>query len=560
MFPDLKLDLQVLQHTTVRSGTYKHFDASEYPSYPGKEHYKLLSFLAQKYQGKTIIDVGTHRGASALALSSNSANHVQSFDIVDQVDPELKKIKNITFNLDNLWDLKIREKWKETLLSSPLIFLDVDPHNGKMELEFYEFLKQHDYQGILICDDIWYFKEMRDHFWYHVPTDHKCDVTKFGHWSGTGLISFNKHLIGHFRHLTLPNLEKERIKSARAWTFVTAYFDLTKCSDASQAINDRPNTFYLNAANTTMSLDANLVVFTEPRYVATLEALRPAHLKHKTKYITMEFDDFPLNKYRQRILDNRKKVPSADPRNTPSYYLFCMARYEMLKNIIAENPFKSTHFGWINVCIERYGYRDAMALEGVMNEFRDKFSTCYIDYIPPSMLNNPTEFWQFGRCSLCSGFFTGNGEYMTKFCQFIEQEFMTQMEAGYGHADEQLYSFIYFAHPEIFEIYFADYLSMVTNYVKVVEDVGTIIGCLIKNAFSHGNYQLANAACKAVWKYCHTQQPGKERPYMDVLSTSILGPLRQFYLRTALIVARNVGDYDFASKVLVEIKCLELGQ
>ena len=29
-------------------------------------------------------------------------------------------------------------------------------------------LKKIDYQGFIICDDIWYFKEMRNNFWYKI--------------------------------------------------------------------------------------------------------------------------------------------------------------------------------------------------------------------------------------------------------------------------------------------------------------------------------------------------------------------------------------------------------
>ena len=43
---------------------------------PGAEHYKLLAYLSTRYHSTTIIDLGTDKGCSALALSYNQSNRV----------------------------------------------------------------------------------------------------------------------------------------------------------------------------------------------------------------------------------------------------------------------------------------------------------------------------------------------------------------------------------------------------------------------------------------------------------------------------------------------------
>jgi hypothetical protein len=523
-----QLDLEKINDIDISILPYNGFDASEHPSYPGKEHYKLLAFLSNQINSRDILDIGTHRGFSAIALSHNFTNTVHSFDIVENIDQRMKMIPNINFYIEDLWNPETREKRKEMILNSGMIFLDIDPHDGIREYEFYCFLRDNNYSGVLIVDDIWYFKGMRDNFWYLIPSENKLDITKYGHWSGSGLIKFN-------------NINSNYNNN---WTFVTAYFDLTKCPDASQEIKNRDFEYYLNAANTTMCIDANLVVYCEPEFLEKFKNLRPDHLKHKTHYITCEFDDFPLNKYRNKIIENRKKIPSADPRNTASYYLFCMSRYEMIKRSIDENIFGSTHFAWINICIERYGYRNVMALEEVMAENRNKFSTCYIDFIPQSVVNNLPFYFERGRCSLCSGFFTGNTYYFRLFCELIEKQFLEYLEAGYGHADEQLYSPIYFKHPEIFKVYFGDYLSMVTNYAKVKTDTHSIIYFLMNNSFNHQYYHITYMAGKAIWKFIHENSPYKDRSY-DATISDLLGESKNHFLNMFKISARAIGDYSF---------------
>lgn len=158
---------------------------------PGQEHYKLLAYLASLYNNVDIFDIGTYYGYSALALASgNASNNVLSFDLEVKGSPPV--VPNIMYYFDNLMEESGQKLWKKRLLASPLIMLDIDPHEGTREYEFYLWLRDNNYQGIVVCDDIVHFKEMRDNFWDKVAPEHKMDVTKFGHWSGTGLIFFNR--------------------------------------------------------------------------------------------------------------------------------------------------------------------------------------------------------------------------------------------------------------------------------------------------------------------------------------------------------------------------------
>jgi hypothetical protein len=466
-------------------------NSDEFNSRPGREHYKLLSYLSTKFENSIILDIGTHQGASALALSYNPTNTVHTFDIVDKVPAGIRARENIRFSMDNLFDLSGQAKWRETILSAAFIVLDVDPHNGSMEIDMYNYLKEIGYSGFVVCDDIWHFKEMRDKFWYQVPYSERYDVTDLGHWSGTGIISFNPDI-------TFPKRDNSD------WTLVTAYFDLTKCPDASVEINKRGAGHYLSHAVSTMTLPYNLVVYCEQESVDALKALRPAYLAEKTRYVISTFDEFKIMdrnfaEYRTKIQQNRVEHPyHFDNRNTASYYLFCMSRYIMLKETIDANTFGSTHFAWINICIERMGTSNVQRLDEALAVKRDRFSTCYIDYIPESMINNRAEYFKWGRCSMCSGFFTGNAEYMWKVCDKIEKKFVEFVEAGYGHADEQLFSPVYFQNKDLFEHYYGDYRQMITNYASIYEAAEPPIYNFVRNSFKHGDYDKCREACEFV--------------------------------------------------------------
>jgi len=226
----IDLDSLQRQHPTVAI----HWNEFNEPA--GNEHYKLLSYLGSLYEGRDIFDIGTHRGASALALSNgHSTNHIYSFDLEHKYT--LPVVENVSYHTDDLMSDAGKALWREKLLGSAFIFLDIDPHEGTREYEFYLWLKAQNYQGFVVCDDIWYFKEMRDNFWYKIPAEDKLDITDLGHWSGTGILRFT------------PSELWPAVKVPDNWTVVTAYFDLTKMPDASASIKARPSQHYLASAN-----------------------------------------------------------------------------------------------------------------------------------------------------------------------------------------------------------------------------------------------------------------------------------------------------------------------
>lgn len=461
----------------------------------GKEHFRFLAYLSSIFQNATIVNIHTNGGYEALALSYNESNTVYSFDTTNHItNPKLRERNNIQWNTENICDPVVREKWRNILLGAAFIFVDMEPHDGRAEYEFYEYLTEIGYKGFVVFDDIWYFKSMRNEFWYKIPETQRYDMTEVAHWSGCGIVSFNDQI----------RFDK---RDNSNWTLVTAYFNLTKCPDASPEICARDKNYYFSHAISTLSLPYNLVIYCDEESRQQIEQIRPAWFADKTRYIIREFDELrfykhgePLSRtfrdYRIKINENRRVKPyHFDNRNTASYYLFCMARYAMLKETITENPFGSTHFAWINFCIERMGFSNLIRLDEALAVRRDKFSTCYIDYVPESLVKNTHEYFQFGRCSMCSGFFTGNREYMFQVCDLVENKFLEYLHQGYGHADEQLFSPVYFENPHLFEHYYGDYLQMITNYKYIYEAPHAPVHNFIRNSYNNKNYAKCLEGC-----------------------------------------------------------------
>lgn len=160
----------------------------EYRNYfldiPGREHYKLLAYYSLQFNDSCILDIGTYKGCSALALAFNERNEVKSFDIRSG----LRNISNAPSNIEFILDDILNPKYRDLILNSPLILLDTD-HLGEFENTFYDYLQNIGYKGLLLLDDIKLNTEMKD-FWENI-TKQKFDLSDVGHHSGTGLVNFN---------------------------------------------------------------------------------------------------------------------------------------------------------------------------------------------------------------------------------------------------------------------------------------------------------------------------------------------------------------------------------
>lgn len=149
----------------------------------GQEHYRLLIHLCYCWDGTILTDIGTHKGASALALAQNPKNMVMSYDLTDQRENDIGA-KNTGFR----WgDFRTDVVMQEYILKSSVVMLDID-NAYENEIWLYQFLLEHSWKGIMICGGIHHRADMKK-FWEEVKTD-KIDLTRYGHGTGTGVVLF----------------------------------------------------------------------------------------------------------------------------------------------------------------------------------------------------------------------------------------------------------------------------------------------------------------------------------------------------------------------------------
>lgn len=172
-------------------------EGPDYPAvWPG-EHYKLLSGFVRHLKPRTVVEIGTFRGISTLALAKYLPENgrIVTFDVVpwDKVTTTALRKSDIgerlTQNIDDLANMRTVEKHSLLLKSADLIFIDA-AKDGVMERHFIRNLKALGLKPnvVVIFDDtrLWNMLDI----WRSIDFP-KLDLTSFGHWAGTGVVHWN---------------------------------------------------------------------------------------------------------------------------------------------------------------------------------------------------------------------------------------------------------------------------------------------------------------------------------------------------------------------------------
>lgn len=194
------LEVAINAATSARSvnlGWLSQRSSDPFPEiWPG-EHYKLLAALVSVLRPKTIVEIGTATGMSALAMKSALPDDgkIITFDLLAWRNDPNAVLRDDDFAdgrlVQRLDDLSTPAGWRanaDVLQDANLIFVDAR-HDGHQEREF---LRGFDDVGlsnapIVVFDDIRVWGMLA--FWREIDRP-KLDLTSFGHWSGTGLVDY----------------------------------------------------------------------------------------------------------------------------------------------------------------------------------------------------------------------------------------------------------------------------------------------------------------------------------------------------------------------------------
>jgi predicted O-methyltransferase YrrM len=190
---------EILDNFSLKNQNYL-VNKDYYENLSGDQEYRLYSYLSTFFNGTTILDIGTLDGRSAVALSHNETNNVISYDIYNHINNNNHAIytkNNIKFNIKNVLD----DLNEELIKNVKIVMIDID-HYETIENQIITRLKELNFSGLIILDDITNHPDptiniCMNRLWNNIQGD-KHDFTKYGHWSGTGIVVVNDDISFYF--------------------------------------------------------------------------------------------------------------------------------------------------------------------------------------------------------------------------------------------------------------------------------------------------------------------------------------------------------------------------
>ncbi len=166
--------------------------------WPG-EHYRLLAAIILKMQPKIVVEIGTDKGLSSLAMKKYlpADGKIVTYDIKPWKEVEGHILEENDFadgrleqRLIDLSDPLQIPSQRELLESTDFFFIDA-PKDNVFEYRLMDQFKLLNFKRnpILLFDDTRLTSMLP--FWQKLPYP-KLDISSFGHWSGTGLVEWKR--------------------------------------------------------------------------------------------------------------------------------------------------------------------------------------------------------------------------------------------------------------------------------------------------------------------------------------------------------------------------------
>jgi len=294
-------------------------------------------------------------------------------------------------------------------------------------------------------------------------------------------------------------------------TIVTTFYNIRKFEEP-VIINKNENIKkienYLELASKfILKLPYPLIIFVDPDDQYIIDYINKSRENYKkiTFQRKIKLKDTEYYKYFDKLksLQEEYKILNLNKiKDTPLYITLTNNKFYFLENSININPFKSSHFIWMDFGINHCAKESELIHEWIIN-IPDKIKQlCIIPFLEKDI--NYKNFFQNIHHHLASGIFSGSKENMLKYCNIFRDKTQQIYNEGWYQLEEAVMTIIYKENPELFDLYYGDYGGIISNYVEVKHDIHIVVDKIINKCIKYDNKELAfNIILSAMNYFCN---------------------------------------------------------
>jgi hypothetical protein len=276
-------------------------------------------------------------------------------------------------------------------------------------------------------------------------------------------------------------------------TIVTSFYNIRRIENNEE--NTRNILKYLElASNFILKLPYPLVIFVDNNDVDIIDFIN----QHRSNYKKITFlrkiniEDTEFYKYIDRLTDLQKEYPIHNldrNKDTPLYITLTNNKFSFLKSVIKMNPFESSHFIWMDFGINHCAMNCEKIHEWIL-QVPDKIKQLCIN---PFIENcNYKHFFQNIYHHLASGVFSGSAENMLKYCNLFENKVPEIYGEGWYQLEEAIMTILHRDYPDMFDLYYGDYNSIISNYLEPVNNINLIIDNILHKVITNDKISYAS--------------------------------------------------------------------
>jgi hypothetical protein len=285
-------------------------------------------------------------------------------------------------------------------------------------------------------------------------------------------------------------------------TIVTSFYNIRKTEN--NEANTRTILKYLELASKfILKLPYPLIIFVDNNDNDIIDFIN----EHRKNYKNITFlrkiniEDTHYYKHIDRLtqLQNEYTIYNLDKnKDTPLYITLTNNKFYFLKSAIKMNPFESSHFIWMDFGINHCAQNCEKFHEWVV-KVPDKIKQLCIN--PFIEQCNYKHFFQNIYHHLASGVFSGSSENMLKYCNLFENKIDEIYNEGWYQLEEAVMTILHRDYPEMFDLYFGDYNSIISNYLEPVNNINLIIENILPKVIINDKVHLASNILQYMYNY-----------------------------------------------------------
>lgn len=302
-------------------------------------------------------------------------------------------------------------------------------------------------------------------------------------------------------------------------TLVTGFFDLAKRENNPKR---RQATEYLTHAEFLFRLPYYLVFYVDPEFVSLIQEKRNSYgLKDKTRVNSLPLENSPYYRFKALVEKNRILNPihnAAPHKDTTLYTIVNWTKFFLIKRVIRENPFMSTHFGWIDFGLSHIATTIYCEEDQVFTWLPEKIRILILKSFRPIDIQERRSYFSNLRGFIAAGYITGPRHKMENLADLFDLEVNNALKEGFGPSEEQLLPIICVHHPDLFDFYYGDYDAVLANYRVPRQSMDNILFQL-RHCRSTNAHQVTCMICE---KFLESYQRGILQISVDQLA-SLLG-------------------------------------